>query len=446
MRMRIYIKTFGCPLNKFDALVMEHYLRESGYSIVDKLDESDVVIVNTCGVKKQTEDRIIDYLKILNKRFSDKKLVLSGCLPLINRERITREIRYDHITGPSVGSGIVEVVDSLVGVSRDISIGDSSLIPHDLHIFNTPITMPVGVSSGCLDKCSFCGTWFARGVVKSVPLEDLECLVKSLVRRGVKEIHLTSSDLGAYGYDLRPRRNMIELLKAIARIEGSFIVRIGMANPRWVYKWLDELIELFLSTDRFYYFLHIPVQTGSEDLLKIMNRSHGVNEYLESIYRLRSEVDERFSISTDIIVGHPGEREQDFEMTLDLLRESQPDFVNISKFFPRPNTPAKYMKRVPTEIIKQRSVELSRFVDDILLQRNRMWIGWKGPALVNETGKDSTFMARNYAYKIIVLDNARLGEIRWVEVTDAKATWLKARSSLSTSSVESGEAFFLHVS
>ena len=446
MEMRIYIRTFGCPLNKFEAIVMEHHLRESGYSIVDSLNESDIIIVNTCGVKKQTEDRIIDYLKYLNRRYPGKKLVLSGCLPLINKERLSREIRFEGLTGPSVGPGIVDVVSSIVGASSKTHPGNGGRIPHDLHIRETPITMPIGVSSGCLDKCSFCGTWFARGVVKSIPLEDLECLIRNLVRKSVREIHLTSSDLGAYGYDLKPRRNMIDLLKMVASIEGSFIVRIGMANPRWIYKWLDELIELFTSTDRFYYFLHIPVQTGSERLLKIMNRSHGVEEYIESVKRLRREVDPRFSISTDVIVGHPGEEERDFEMTLDLLRESEPDFVNISKFFPRPNTPAKYMDKVPTEVIKRRSVEVSNFVDSILLKRNRMWLGWRGPVLVNEKGKNGTFMARNYAYKIVVVDEANIGDVKLVEVVDAHTTWLKARIASDISSTSSVKAFSLHVS
>ena len=446
MEMRIYIRTFGCPLNKFEAIVMEHHLREGGYSIVDSLNDSDIIIVNTCGVKKQTEDRIIDYLKHLNRRYPDKKLVLSGCLPLINRERLTREIRFEALTGPSVGPGIVDLVSSVIGASSKNGSGNGGRIPRDLHIRDTPITMPIGVSSGCLDKCSFCGTWFARGVVKSIPLEDLECLIRNVVKKSVREIHLTSSDLGAYGYDLRPRRNMVDLLKMVASIEGNFIVRIGMANPRWVYKWLDELIELFISTDRFYYFLHIPVQTGSERLLKIMNRSHGVEEYIESVKRLRREVDRRFSISTDVIVGHPGEEERDFELTLDLLKESEPDFVNISKFFPRPNTPAKYMDKVPTEVIKRRSIEVSNFVDSILIRRNRMWLGWRGPVLVNERGKNGTFMARNYAYKIIVVNNANIGDVKLVEVVDARTTWLKARIASDISSASSVAVFSLHVS
>ena len=444
--MRIYIKTFGCPLNKFESLVMEYYLRKYGYYIVDSPDGSDVIIVNSCGVKKQTEDRIIDYMKRLNRRFSGKKIVLGGCLPLINRERLIRETRFDYMVGPSIGYKIVEVVDSLVGIDRDNMLFNETVFPNELYLGESQITVPVGVSSGCLDRCSFCGTWFARGVVKSVPLDQLECLIKFLVRRGVKEIYLTSSDMGAYGYDLKPRKNMIDLLRMIADIDGDFIVRIGMANPRWIYRWLDDLIELFLSSGRFYYFLHIPVQTGSDRVLEIMNRGHTVEEYLESVRRLRREVDHHFSISTDIIVGHPGEKEIDFELTLDVIRESEPDFVNISKFFPRPNTLAKYMKMLPTDVIKRRSVELSKFVDHILLKRNRMWIGWRGPVLVNEKGKNGTFMARNYAYKIVVLRDGELGSIEWVEIVDAKTTWLKAKSFSDTSSTSLGKVFSLHIS
>lgn len=427
---KIYIRTFGCPLNKFDTLVMEGYLRREGYAIADSPLHSDMIIVNTCGVKKQTEDKIIDYLKKINRVFPKKKLIVVGCLPLINFERLSRQTRYDAILGPSPGEKIVDAVRSVVK-NKFFSFLYSSYykdIAVKLPVMNNKISFPVGVSSGCLDQCSFCGTKHARGTVKSLSMKKIRSIIMYAVKNNVKEIYLTSSDLGAYGFDLLPRKNMIDLLRMINDIKGDFIVRIGMANPRWIYKWIDDLIELFTTSSRFYFFLHIPVQSGSDKMLKIMRRGHGVMEYFESVKRLRKEVDPRFSISTDIIVGHPGEADEDFELTIDLVRESKPDYVNISKFFPRPKTPAKYMKKLPTDLIKRRSKILSEIVDDILFERNKLWIGWRGSVLIDEFGKDGTFMGRNYAYKIIVVEGKNLmGRVMDVKVINTKITWLKAK-------------------
>ncbi len=425
MSRNIYIRTFGCPLNKFDSLRIEGSLRYIGLKIVDNISESDLIIVNSCGVKKQTEDKVIDYLKHIKSRYPEKKILLAGCLPKINPTRINREKLCDAKFGPTEIGDLVRYVAKIYGVGIKPLIREADI--HDHIPLKNSITYPLGVSSGCLDKCSFCGTRNARGTVKSLDIDTVKKIVAKLVRRGYKEILLTSTDLGAYGFDLKPRRNMIDLLREIASLEGDFIVRIGMANPRWIYKWLDEIIEILQTTHKFYHFLHIPVQTGSDRLLEIMNRGHGTMEYIESVKRLRKELGNRFTIATDIIVGHPGESEADFEQTLDLLKESRPDYVNISKFFPRPNTPAKYMKQLPTQVIKERSREVSRLTDEIMLDRNRLWEDWTGHVLVNEYGKNGTMMARNYAYKIFVLDSrVRLGDIVKVKFKYAHPTWIEA--------------------
>jgi MiaB-like tRNA modifying enzyme len=442
---RVFIKTFGCPLNKFDEMVMSYYLISSGYTIVNSPGDSDVIIVNTCGVKKQTEDRIVDYVKYLNRRFESKPIVLSGCLPLINRDRLLSQLNFNIMTGPSIGDKILLIMDIL----RNSSVSKKMMfykegggLPKELYLREGCVTVPIGVSTGCLDKCSFCGTRNARGIIKSMPIQHVVSLIRYFVRRGVKEIYLTSTDLGAYGFDLKPRRNMIDLLRCIMDIDGDFIVRIGMANPRWIYMWLDDLIEIFNSTNKFYYFLHIPVQSGSDRLLEIMRRGHGVEEYIESVKRLRREVDNLFSISTDIIVGHPGEEDPDFQATIDIIKESMPDYVNISKFFPRPNTPAKSMKQLPTDVIKRRSVELSRIVDKVLLERNKLWLGWEGVILINEYGKNGTYMGRNYAYKIVVVEGKyRLGEKLWVSIDDVDITWLRGKVIRDISLYERGLMF-----
>lgn len=422
---KVYLKTFGCTLNRYDSDVIEAYLLDAGYSLVDSLDKSDVIIVNTCGVKKQTEDKIISYLKTIRNRFPNKKLVAAGCLPLINFDRLNLECSLDALLGPSPGKEIIKALDNVLSGQRYIHLNTNSIEPPKL--IRSRVTAPLAVSSGCLDKCSFCGTKNARGIVKSLDISTVKKAIMEYISRGIKEILLTSVDFGAYGFDLKPRRTYIDLLREIKSIPGNFVVRIGMINPRWVYSHLDELIEIFRDNGHFYHFLHIPVQSGSEKVLKIMNRGHGVEEYLESVRRLRREIGKDFTIMTDIIVGHPGEDDKDFELTLELIKESQPDFVNISQFFPRPNTLSAKMKKIPTTVVKERSRELSRLCDLILYNRNMMWRDWEGPVLINEFGK-GRYLGRNYAYKIFAVesDEDLMGRIVVVRSERVYTTWLYA--------------------
>jgi MiaB-like tRNA modifying enzyme len=404
---------------------MERILFSRGYNIVDTPNDADLVIVNSCGVKKQTEDRVLSYIKHID----GKKVILTGCLPLINKKRIICETDLRAISGPSLGNRILDILEAVEkGSYVDLTMPNklSPLIANSYN-YRKLITEPIGISNGCLDNCSFCATKFARHILSSHPIEQIIKYIKLRSNEGVKEFYLTSPDTGAYGYDLKPRRTIIDLLRSIEGLEGDFKVRLGMINPRWVYKWLDELIELFGEARHLYRFLHIPVQSGSDKILKIMNRSHGTQEYVESVKRIRKEVDHRFNISTDIIVGHPGESDEDFEMTIHLIKDTQPDIVNISKFFPRPGTKSKGMKQIPTYITKNRSRELTRLSLDIMQERNKLWIGWSGKILVNEIGKNKCFVGRNYAFKpIVISEYIKLGVEKYCRVVEAHSTWLAA--------------------
>ena len=426
--MRIWLETYGCSLNKFDSYIIRYYLISEGFSISDSIDKADIIIVNSCGVKKQTEDRIISRLKKLRALYKDKKLLLVGCLPLINLRRIKNETSVDGILGPSPGYKVVEAIEKIINGEYIEDLSQSSLLYKPIFSPDKIVSIPIGISVGCLDKCSFCGTRLARGNLKSYPPDYIIKLITNHVKHGVREFYLTSQDTGAYGFDLKPRLNIISLLKMIDSLEeNNFIVRIGMMNPRWVYKFIDDLIEIFRSSTKFYHFLHIPVQSGSDKVLKIMNRGHGVEEYIESVRKLRKEVGKHFTIMTDIIVGHPGEDEEDFEATVEIVKESQPDYINISQFFPRPNTPSAFMKKIPTNIVKYRSTILSQVSDEVLYKRNMLWVGWKGAILLNEFGRrGDRILGRNYAYKIFAVDrdDLNIGDIIHIKAVKAYTTWL----------------------
>jgi len=243
--------------------------------------------------------------------------------------------------------------------------------------------------------------------------------VRRALADGCREIWITSQDNACYGFDIGLK--LTDLLKRILSIEGDFYVRVGMMNPAYVKPMVDDLIEC-LNNEKCFKFVHLPVQSGSNRILKLMRRMYTVEDYLEIVDRLRSNVD-KLSIATDIIVGFPSETDEDFQSTIDLIKEVEYDSVNISKFGARPLTEAAKMKLLPSGIVSERSRVASEIAREVALSRNRrVWLGWSGEVLVDEEGlKPGSLIGRNIWYKPIVLkdDTLSLGariKVRIVEV------------------------------
>jgi len=280
------------------------------------------------------------------------------------------------------------------------------------------------ISEGCLGNCAYCCVRFARGRLHSFPPDDIVKKVRRAVSEGVREIWLTSQDSGAYGMDINT--NLANLLNECIEIPGKFMIRVGMMNPNHASRILPELIESFRS-EKVFNFLHLPVQSGDNRVLMRMNRRYTVEEFKGIVKAFRREIPD-LTLSTDIICGFPGEKEEAFENTISLIKEVKPDVVNISRFFPRPRTPAEKMKHLDVKLIKSRSRRLSEIVRGISLERNRRWLGWKGEVLIDEKGKGHSWIGRNFAYKPIVVksrDNL-IGRFLRVKIVKAFSTYLEA--------------------
>ncbi|MCW4021436.1 MAG: radical SAM protein, partial [Candidatus Bathyarchaeota archaeon] len=241
---------------------------------------------------------------------------------------------------------------------------------------------------------------------------------------GVKEIWLTSQDSGAYGLDLET--NLVELLRECCRVDGKFMVRVGMMNPDHVIQMLPEMIDAY-KNEKVFKFLHLPVQSGDNETLRRMNRRHSVEEFKQIVRMFREEIPQ-ITLSTDVICGFPGESREAFGRTLKLVEKVQPDIVNISKFHPRPNTPAERMEQIDASEVKTRSRKLTKTVKKVSFNRNRRWLNWEGEILVDEKGKDSSWIGRNFAYKPIVIRNGGnlIGRFLRVRVVEAFSTYLEA--------------------
>lgn len=418
--MRAYIKTYGCTLNQADSDIMESVLKRGGVAMDEGGELADVVIVNTCIVKKPTEQKILHMLKSLRGR----RVVVAGCMAGTRKKQILECLPDASIVTTSNVHMIAEAVSaSYAGrrVAFDSTRGNDKLSLLDA---KSGVISKVPVSDGCLSSCSFCETKLARGPLRSYSEELVLRAIRNSVGSGAKEIQLTSQDMGAYGADRKS--NVAELMQKIALIDGDFKVRIGMLNPEHLWKYLDQLIEAMRS-ERFYKFIHLPIQSGSDRVLSHMRRGCTSMQFLDYVAALRQGIP-GITIETDIIVGYPTESLSDFDATIDLLGRARPDVTNISKFCGRPGTPAARLSEIPNVELSRRSAVLSRFVRRMQREQNESLVGRCIRVLTTETTERSR-NGRSPSYKQVVIPGGEqpLGSFRDATIYAASANVLYGR-------------------
>ncbi|KAL5073455.1 hypothetical protein RYX36_012439 [Vicia faba] len=351
----IFIKTFGCSHNQSDSEYMAGQLSAFGYSLSDNPDEADLWLINTCTVKSPSQSAM-DTI-ITKGKSSNKPLVVAGCVPQGSRD--AKELEGVSIVGVQQIDRVVEVVEETLKGHEVRLLTRKTLPALDLpKVRRNKFVEILPINVGCLGACTYCKTKHARGHLGSYTIDSLVGRVKSVVSDGVKEIWLSSEDTGAYGRDIGV--NLPILLYGIVAelpVDGSTMLRIGMTNPPFILEHLKDIAEV-LRHPCVYSFLHVPVQSGSDAILTAMNREYTVSEFRTVVDTLTELVPE-MQIATDIICGFPGETDEDFEQTVNLIKEYKFSQVHISQFYPRPGTPAARMKKVPSNVVKRRSRELT---------------------------------------------------------------------------------------
>jgi len=198
-----------------------------------------------------------------------------------------------------------------------------------------------------------------------------------------------------------------------------------MANPNFVHKYLKELIEIF-KDNKMFKFLHMPIQSGSDKILKDMNRKYSIKQYKEIIIKFKKQI-HGITISTDLILGYPTETEKDFQDSIELVKETKPDILNINRFWSMPGTLANKLKSLQSEVLKKRSLEMAKLFDKITLENNSKWLNWEGEILIDEKGKNDSFVGRNFAYKpVVIKGNFKIGELIKVKIKEITKFDLRA--------------------
>ncbi|MFB5621839.1 MAG: tRNA (N(6)-L-threonylcarbamoyladenosine(37)-C(2))-methylthiotransferase [Candidatus Nitrosomaritimum yanchengensis] len=409
---KIFVEAYGCSASFSDSEMISGLILNGGHTLVESPSESDLNVIVTCSVKDATANKMIHRIKSLTK----KPLVVAGCLPKAEKSTVEKFSENASMLGPNSLGKTLQVIDTTLKGGKQIALEDSDLSKVGLpKVRLNPVVGIVEIASGCMSECTFCQTKLSKGDLQSYRIGDIVRQVETEIQEGCKEVWLTSTDNGCYGFDIGT--DLPSLIDTVAEIPYDFKVRVGMMNPMYMARIKDNLIESF-ENNKVYKFLHIPVQSGSNQVLNDMKRGHTADTFREIVSKVRSKFPD-FTISTDVIVGFPSETERDFEMTVDLIKETRPDVVNLSKYSARPGTEAAEWEQIDVSEVKRRSKIIFDLINQISFENNQKWIGWKGQVLFDEKTEEG-IKGRNLAYKsIFVSDPVKIGQACDVEIIDA---------------------------
>ena len=404
--MKYYVESYGCTMNFGEGRKLSADMASMGYSEATSAEEADIVILNTCTVVDTTEKRMLSRISELKKL--GKEIVVTGCMAKAQPRRVEIRLPGSIIVPPEDYHVFAKEIAERYGIA-----GPPLPIKQE-----TDAILPI--AQGCLGNCSYCITKFARGNLKSYPANEMTSTFRSFVEGGAKEILVTAQDTACYGWDIGT--NLQTLIRSMLEVGGEYRVRIGMMNPNNLMRIWEGLIETF-DDRRMYRFLHIPVQSGSDSILKAMRRRYTVEDFMSLVDDVRSACPD-VSIATDIICGFPGETDKDHEMSMQLIRDLRADTVNITRFSSRPGTDAATMEQVHGRITKERSAELTKMKNDTELDVNSSMVGRCYRTLATEKGKEGTIVRTENYRPIVIRDEIPLGTFVDVEVTENRPTYL----------------------
>ncbi|MEM7816440.1 MAG: tRNA (N(6)-L-threonylcarbamoyladenosine(37)-C(2))-methylthiotransferase [Candidatus Aenigmatarchaeota archaeon] len=430
----IYIETYGCSNNSAESQIIKGILSRKGFILINNIEDSDIIIINTCSVKEATVNKMLYRIKEISIRYPRKKIIVSGCLPETHYNEI-KEIAPDanivstnHIT--KIDKAVFKIIRNekveFLGKNNEIKI----LLPK---IQENKVISIIPICSGCNSFCYFCATKFAKGDVFSFPEDKIIKEIELAKEYGTKEFWITGQDVACYGLDKGKVSLLPNLLENIlSNIKGKYFIRIGMINPKNLIKISNEMLRIYRD-ERVFKFLHLPVQSGSNRILNLMNRGYEKEDFIDIVEKFKRHFKE-LNLWTDVIVGYPNESEEDFLETVELIKRIEPNKVNISRFSPHKIVPASKMKQIPTNIKSKRSKILHKICKEIANKINKSWIGWEGEVLIDKIIKGKGYVGRNYAYMPIIICNNKqyknlLGCFINVKVIGLKGNFLLGKIS-----------------
>jgi len=436
---KVYIRTYGCQMNEYDSEIMAGLLENSGYHLTDNPAEAGVILLNTCYVREKVKHKIYSRLGELKKLKEEKPeliLGLCGCLVQKEPEEVLRRAPYlDFILGTSNFYQLPEVLEDISGnhnresqsgdkYARVVRVEEDRAIPEGMpKLRKRRFSAFVSVMRGCNNFCSYCNVPYVRGREVSRPCKDILREIEELAQKGYKEVTLLGQNVNSYGKESREKVDFADLLGFVDQIEGLRRIRFTTSHPKDL---SDKLLEKMAGLDRVCEHLHLPVQSGSNKILSRMKRGYTREHYKNLVNKLRQAIPE-IALTTDIIVGFPGEEEKDFQDTLELVETVGFDGAFTFCYSPLKGTEAAQLEeRIPEETSGQRLRRLIELQQAILLRKNEFLVGKEVEIMVEKISKKSSdeLQGRTRTNKMVVFKGRKelIGNIMSVKIV-ASGCW-----------------------
>ncbi len=421
---RVYVETYGCQMNASDSEVVLSILDRDGYSPTDEIDEADVVLLNTCSIRENAEQRIEGRLRNIafrKKKRPDLVVGVLGCMAERLRKDLLRNGSIvDIVVGPDEYRSLPHLVEEARGGEKGLAVKLSRVETYDdiTPLRTDGISAWISVMRGCDKFCTFCVVPFTRGRERSRSLTSVVREVESLADSGFREITLLGQNVNSYRSD---GNDFADLLAAVASVDPDVRIRYTTSHPQDM---SDKLIETMAAHANICNYIHLPVQSGSDRILHLMNRTYTAEHYLQRISRIKSLIP-GCALSTDIIAGFPTETEDDHRKTLDLMARVQYDGAYMFNYSPRENTKAWAMgDDVPDDVKSRRLQEIIDLQNGIALERNKQHIGQVERVLIDGPSRrdESQWRGRTDTNKVVVFAHADGGVGEYVDVHIDRAT------------------------
>lgn len=427
---KFFVRTYGCQMNEHDSEKIKGMLKSVGFSESNDINDADIVILNTCAIRENAHDKVFGFLGVLKHMKQSKPNLLIGlCGCMAQEEVVVNDIlnkyKYvDFVCGTHNLDNMLSIIKNKIDTDKrqiEVLSYEGDVVEGVPVVRDSKYSAWIDIIYGCDKFCTYCIVPYTRGTQRSRKHEDIVSEVEALVKDGYKEVTLLGQNVNAYGKDLYDNYNLADLLKDVSDT-GIERIRFVTSHP---WDFTDSMVDIIASRDNIMPYIHLPLQSGSNKILKLMNRKYTSEEYLKLYNSIRDKVKDS-SVTTDIIVGFPGETEEDFEETLKIVNECKFDGAFTFAYSPRENTPAALMKDAIRESVKMdRLHRLNEVVNKYSNLRNQKLLGKTVKCLViGESEKDKNKVC-GYTenMKLVNIEGPKslIGSIVPVKITDTKS-------------------------
>ena len=429
MSKKIFIKTFGCQMNEYDSNRIYDTVKEIGFEKTDNLDEANCYFLNTCHIRDKAKEKVYHDIGRVKKKFRSKKkpmVIVAGCVAQAeNEEMLKREPYIDLVIGPQSYHKINKKIEEYLNNQKKIDETEFDVVTKFNYLRNIKntsrdISSFLTIQEGCDKFCHFCVVPFTRGPEYSRPSKEIIDEAKILAANGVKEITLLGQNVNAYNYN---NFRLSDLILEIEKIPEILRIRYTTSHPKDMTK---DLIDIYSVSKKLMPLIHLPIQSGSDKVLKLMNRKHNIEDYLKTYEKLK-EINSEIEFSSDFIIGYPGEDENDFEATLNLIKKIK--FINSYSFIfsSRPGTVASKLNTINKEILLKRLEIIQKELFSHQIRINQSLENTSINVLVeNKTEKSNKFFGRSEYMTPVIFDanNEDVGKIVKVKIKQSNQNTL----------------------